>query len=156
MQQNPPPNCSAAPIDYQDWQRWSATIKGPPDSPYEGGEFHLIIELPYDYPAKPPIVTFHTKIYHPNITSIIGLNMLTEDWSPEHTIREVLSSIHRLLIEPNLDRPLGTSGYYRAKLYKENREEYNRTARACTQAYAIQRTDDDGDAMKNTDCCPIM
>lgn len=44
-------------------------IQGPPDTPYEGGQYYLDIKIPSDYPFRPPNVKFKTKIWHPNVSS---------------------------------------------------------------------------------------
>lgn len=46
---------------------WTATIKAPPGSYYEGYEFDLLISVPSNYPMVPPNIKFLTKIFHPNI-----------------------------------------------------------------------------------------
>lgn len=48
------------------------TIKGPSDSQYAGGTFHLDIEITDQYPFQPPKVKFITKIWHPNMSSATG------------------------------------------------------------------------------------
>lgn len=35
-------------------------IRGPPDSPYEGGEYHGKVIFPSDYPYKPPAIKMLT------------------------------------------------------------------------------------------------
>ena len=42
----------------------------PPQSPYEGGKFHLELFLPEEYPMSAPKVRLLTKIYHPNIDKL--------------------------------------------------------------------------------------
>mmetsp|Transcript_5875 Transcript_5875/g.8641 ORF Transcript_5875/g.8641 Transcript_5875/m.8641 type:complete len:112 (+) Transcript_5875:57-392(+) len=42
--------------------RWTALIRGPPDTPYEGGIFQLNIKVGGDYPLAPPTITFETKV----------------------------------------------------------------------------------------------
>ncbi|XP_050651048.1 ubiquitin-conjugating enzyme E2 D2 isoform X1 [Macaca thibetana thibetana] len=115
---------------------WQATIMGPNDSPYQGGVFFLTIHFPTDYPFKPPKVAFTTRIYHPNINSngSICLDILRSQWSPALTISKVLLSICSLLCDPNPDDPLVPEI---ARIYKTDREKYNRIAREWTQKYAM-------------------
>ena len=46
---------------------WSAVIRAPPDSVYEGFLFDLTIEVGADHPLTPPKMRFLTKIFHPNV-----------------------------------------------------------------------------------------
>merc|ERR1719271_2086360 len=116
--------------------QWTATIMGPPDSPYEGGVFFLEINFPTDYPFKPPKVKFLTKIYHPNINKSGGicLDILKDQWSPALTISKVLLSICSLLTDPNPDDPLVPDI---AQLLKTDRARHDSTAREWTHKYAM-------------------
>lgn len=42
---------------------------GPPGTPYEGGTFDVDILIPNEYPFKPPVMKFVTKLWHPNVSS---------------------------------------------------------------------------------------
>ena len=160
MRNDPPPNCSAAPVDDENLLRWKAMIKGPPDSPYEGGEFHLTINLQDDYPNKPPRVKFQTKIYHPNIDAAMGsvcLSILAKDWSSQYNIRVVLLAIYCLLTDPNPDDPVQKPA---AELYKENIEQYNEKARKWTRKYAVhghnQPNEISDEDLDDVDDCTLM
>ncbi|XP_072050520.1 ubiquitin-conjugating enzyme E2-17 kDa-like [Amphiura filiformis] len=115
--------------------KWRATILSPRDTPYEGGKFQLDIELPADYPIKPPKVTFFTKIYHPNIDTngTICLAILRSQWTPALTISKVLYTIYDLLSEPSAEEPLRPEV---ADLLKSNREQFNKLAADHTKKYA--------------------
>jgi len=132
---DPPPNCSAGPLDVNLFH-WQGTIMGPPDTSYFGGVFFLDITFPSDYPFKPPKIKFITKIYHPNINKDGGicLDILKTKWSPALTINKVLLSISSLLTDPNPDDPLVPDI---AKLYLKNRDKYNKNARELTIRYAM-------------------
>jgi len=135
LQRDPPSNCSAGPANENEIYDWKATIIGPEGSPYAGGLFHLVIQFPPDYPFKPPKVQFVTKIFHPNINSNGGicLDILKDQWSPALSIGKVLLSISSLLTDANPNDPLVPDI---ARLYVQNRQEYDRVAREWTLRYA--------------------
>lgn len=126
---------SAGPKDDDNIFIWKATILGPEDSPYEEGVFFLDIEFSKEYPFKPPKIYFTTKIYHPNINQngSICLDILKDQWSPALTISKVLLSLCSLLTDPNPDDPLVPDI---AKLYKNDKELFNKTAKEWTTKYA--------------------
>jgi len=108
---------------------------GPEGTPYAGGVFMLDITFPQDYPFKPPVVKFTTKVYHCNITEKgICVNILKEDWSPALTISKVLLTLSALLANPNPDDPLDPAI---AKIYKEDKKAYNKSAEEWTRKYAM-------------------
>ena len=135
LRANPIDVCSAGPVTEENLFVWDATLLGPKDSPYEGGLFSLGIEFPTNYPFKPPRVAFKTKVYHPNINAQGGicLDILKDQWSPALSIAKVLLSISSLLTDANPKDPLVPEI---ARLYVEDRAEFDRTAREWTQRYA--------------------
>lgn len=128
-------NIIAGPINDSNIKKWSATIIGQIGSPYEGGKFNLNIEIPTDYPFKPPKISFATKIYHPNISSdgSICLDILKGQWSPALNIYKTLLSISSLLTDPNPNDPLDA---FVASEYKYNKELFIKNAKDFTQKYA--------------------
>ncbi len=52
-----------------DLHHYKAWIKGKKDTPYEDGVWETTIDLPPEFPFKPPITNFVTPIYHPNIAT---------------------------------------------------------------------------------------
>jgi len=61
------------------------------------------------------------------------LGILKEGWSPALTILKVLQSIQRLLEVPDPDTPLVPEI---SKLYKTNKEEHDKKAKAWTKKFA--------------------
>lgn len=111
-------------------------IAGPPDTPYEGGNFILEIKVPETYPFNPPKVRFVTKIWHPNISSVTGaicLDILKDQWAAAMTLRTVLLSLQALLAAAEPDDPQDAVV---AKQFKENPEMFKLTAKHWSHIYA--------------------
>lgn len=59
--QDPPTHCSCGPVGH-DMFRWQGAIMGPADTPFDGGVFLVSIQIPPNYPFKPPKIKFQTKV----------------------------------------------------------------------------------------------
>ena len=127
---------TAGPIDESDMYKWIGTFQGPENTPYEGGTFTVKIEFPLDFPFKPPKVTSETKVYHPSFKRSDGsicLDLLKDQWTPETKLIDIFKAIQTLLEVPNLDHFLEEEI---AKQLKENKDEFEKTAREWTEQYA--------------------
>ncbi|KAJ0974978.1 hypothetical protein J5N97_016943 [Dioscorea zingiberensis] len=81
---------------------------GPKDSLYQGGLWKLGVQLPNDYPYKPPSILFTNKIYHPNVDEdLICLDVIHESSSPMFGLLNVFEVfLPQLLLYPNPSDPL--------------------------------------------------
>ncbi|KAF2761311.1 putative ubiquitin conjugating enzyme [Pseudovirgaria hyperparasitica] len=135
---SPPDGMRVRLVDESDVHIWEIFMDGPEQSVYSGGTFRLVLTLPKDYPFKPPILAFQTKIYHPNVSNddkgSMCLGMLRSDeWKPPNKILAVLNMARNLLVEPNPDDAVETGI---AEQYKSNRKEFEKTAKDWTKKYA--------------------
>ncbi|KXH59173.1 ubiquitin-conjugating enzyme [Colletotrichum nymphaeae SA-01] len=121
-----------------DLHAWHVSLTGPENTPYAGGTFAVLVDLPKDYPFKAPVVKFATRIYHPNITNDangnICLGMLkSENWKPATKLAAVLEAVRSLLVEPLPDDPLEARI---ADEFKNNRPEFEKNAKQYVTRYA--------------------
>ena len=104
--------------------QWVGTIQGAANSAYEGLEFQLVLKFPQNYPFEPPVVTFTTPCFHPNVDGHgnICLDILKESWSAIYTASQILLSLQSLLDNPNNQSPLNNQA---ASLW-DNQVEFRR------------------------------
>lgn len=102
-------NISAEPAESgNDLTHLKACIFGPPGTPYEGGRYIVDVKIPTEYPFRPPVMKFDTKVWHPNISSQTGaicLDTLSTAWSPVLTIKSTLLSLQSLFESPEPKDP---------------------------------------------------
>ena len=132
LQEDPPSGVSGAPSD-NNIMLWNAVIFGPSDTPFEDGTFKLTIDFTEEYPNRPPIVKFKSKMFHPNVYAdgSICLDILQNRWSPTYDVSAILTSIQSLLDEPNPNSPANSVA---AQLYQENRREYEKRVVATVES----------------------
>lgn len=112
------------------------SFPGPPGTPYEGGTYEVQITIPNEYPFKPPVMKFSTKIWHPNVSSQTGaicLDTLTTGWSPVLTIKSAMISLQSLLSSPE---PKDPQDAVVARELIKSPEQFNRTAKEWAVKYA--------------------
>ncbi|KAI5965375.1 ubc1 [Candida pseudojiufengensis] len=139
-----------------DLTKLTGFFKGPPGTPYENGLFQVSIDIPQEYPFKPPKMKFTTKIYHPNISSVTGaicLNILKDKWTPVLTLKSTLISLQLLLQSPEPNDPQDAEV---AKHYLSNKSGFEETAAYWTKLYAnddsTTKNGDGNDKIELNDC----
>jgi ubiquitin-conjugating enzyme E2 D/E len=103
---------------------------------YENGCFPLNVEIPRDYPFKPPTLRFLCPIYHPNVSEegALCLDLLKPDaWKPSTQLVDVFRCVRLLLAEPNPDDALVPSI---AEQFRRDRDVFDATAREWTAKHA--------------------
>lgn len=127
-------------VNESDLTHLTGYFQGPPGTPYEKGVFKVDIVIPNEYPFKPPVMKFNTKIYHPNISSVTGaicLDILKDAWTPILTLKSSLISLQSLLQSPEPNDPQDAEV---AKHYITNKKGFEETAAYWTKLYAADES----------------
>ncbi|KAK4944295.1 hypothetical protein LTR66_014515 [Elasticomyces elasticus] len=135
---NPPEGTKVKLADESNIFIWEVLLDGPEESVYAGGHFKLKLVLPTNYPFKPPVLSFETRIYHPNVTNddkgsmCLGI-LRSDEWKPPNQIRAVLKMVRDILVTPDIDNAVEGAI---AELYKSNRKWYDKQAKEWVAKYA--------------------
>lgn len=112
MLQNEPPDLSNWHLRSmeREWAVWNVQFRGPKGTPYENGVFNVHISFPVDYPFRPPMIMFDTRIVHPQITCFGDVCSVTDGrlgdmftrngWNPGLSVAHLLHEIETLVRNP--------------------------------------------------------
>ncbi|KAG9406303.1 Ubiquitin-conjugating enzyme E2 J1 [Aphanomyces cochlioides] len=95
MMTDPSDQYFAAPLEDNMFD-WHFTIRGPRDTPFEGGVYHGRILLPADYPFKPPNIILLTPNGRFEVKKKICLSISAyhpEHWQPAWGVRLILEAL---------------------------------------------------------------
>ncbi|KAK1442871.1 ubiquitin-conjugating enzyme/RWD like protein [Babesia gibsoni] len=131
LTKDPPEGVRASPFP-DNMMVCHAVIKGPKETLWETGTFHLIVKFTEEYPTKPPKVKFISKVYHPNVypDGKICLDILQNQWSAIYDISAVLMSIQSLLTDPNIKSPANTVA---SNTFESDRFLYDKNVLRCVE-----------------------
>jgi ubiquitin-conjugating enzyme (huntingtin interacting protein 2) len=130
--------------DFTDLTHFHGHFLGPPDTPYENGQYSVDIKVYAEYPFKPPVMKFITRIWHPNVSSQTGaicLDTLATAWSPVLTLKSALISLQSLLSSPEPKDPQDAEV---AHMLLTRPEEFAHVARDWAIRYASAPTPNPG------------
>ena len=107
-----------------------AKIEGLPNTIWESGVFQVYMKFNEFYNDAPPLISFQTIPFHPNIDVSTGrpsLDFLDDmsKWKSEYSIKFILQSLQQLLAYPLLDRAVNMDAVF---MLKGNPERYNKIA----------------------------
>ncbi|KAH7666614.1 ubiquitin-conjugating enzyme E2 J1 protein [Dioscorea alata] len=126
MQSNPSDDFMSLPLEENIFE-WQFAICGPRDSEFEGGIYHGRIQLPAEYPFKPPAFMLLTPNGRFETQTKICLsisNYHPEHWQPSWSVRTALVALIAFM-PTNPDGALGSLDYNkeeRRKLAIKSRE----------------------------------
>mmetsp|Transcript_23726 Transcript_23726/g.94095 ORF Transcript_23726/g.94095 Transcript_23726/m.94095 type:complete len:308 (+) Transcript_23726:110-1033(+) len=92
---HPSPMYAAAPLE-DDLFTWHFTVKGPPGTDFAGGAYHGKLQLPPEYPFKPPAIMLFTPSGRFETNTKICLSNSDyhpEHWQPAWGIRTILEAL---------------------------------------------------------------
>jgi ubiquitin-protein ligase len=140
---SPPEGIIATPTE-DDIFLWTVNMAGPEGSPFEGGEFNGILQIPSNYPFTRPTFTFTSSIFHPNISEegVVCIGSLLNRWSPCFTLTTFVNAIRYLLGDPSTREPVN---YLAASVFENEHSAYIEIAKQCVDMQyesAVRKPDD--------------
>ncbi|ETW79170.1 hypothetical protein HETIRDRAFT_324309 [Heterobasidion irregulare TC 32-1] len=104
MQKEPPPFVWAAP-DEKDILTWNYVLRGPPDSPFAGGEYHGVLLFPSEYPFKPPGIKMYTPSgrFQPDKKICFSMSDFHPgSWNPAWSVATILTGLVSFMLSDEM------------------------------------------------------
>ncbi|KAJ2738429.1 Ubiquitin-conjugating enzyme E2 6 [Coemansia sp. BCRC 34301] len=98
---NPTPYITAKPLEANILE-WHYVLRGPPDTPYAGGEYHGKVKFPPDYPYKPPAIQMITPSgrFQTNTNICMSMsNFHPSTWNPAWSVSTILNGMLSFMVE---------------------------------------------------------
>ncbi|KAG0232088.1 Ubiquitin-conjugating enzyme E2 6 [Actinomortierella wolfii] len=95
IQKSPPAYLFARPLE-SNILEWHYVLKGPPDTPYFGGEYHGKLIFPPEYPFKPPSIRMITPNGRFQVDTRLCLSMSDfhpGTWNPSWSVATILNGL---------------------------------------------------------------
>ncbi|KAJ0979918.1 hypothetical protein J5N97_015392 [Dioscorea zingiberensis] len=130
MQSNPSDDFMSLPLEENIFE-WQFAIRGPRDSEFEGGIYHGRIQLPAEYPFKPPafmLLTPNGRFETQKKICLSISNYHPEHWQPSWSVRTALVALIAFM-PTNPEGALGSLDYKKEERHKlaiKSREEVPR------------------------------
>jgi ubiquitin-conjugating enzyme E2 J2 len=123
MKKDPPPFILAQPEE-KNILDWHFIIRGPPDSPYDGGEYHGLLMFPSEYPFKPPDIKMFTPSgrFDPGVKICMSMTSYhRSEWNAAWSVATILTGMLSFMLTDEVTTGgIKTSAATKEKLAKES------------------------------------
>lgn len=122
---NPPPYIHAKPNE-ENILEWHYVITGPPNTPFEGGQYHGLLRFPSEYPFKPPAISIITPNGRFACNTRLCLSMSDyhpDTWNPAWSVSTILTGLLSFMTgDESTTGSIRTSDSFKRKLAKESKQ----------------------------------
>jgi ubiquitin-conjugating enzyme E2 J2 len=137
MQKEPPPFIWAVP-DEKNILTWNYMIRGPPDSPYAGGEFHGVLLFPAEYPFKPPGIKMFTPSgrFQPDKKICFSMSDFHPgSWNPAWSVATILTGLLSFMLSDEMTTGSMTSSDTHKRAFATRSHAWNLTNQRFKDAF---------------------
>jgi len=137
MQKDPPPFIWAVP-DEKNILTWNYIIRGPPDSPFAGGEFHGVLLFPPEYPFKPPGIKMLTPSgrFHPDKKICFSMSDFHPgSWNPAWSVATILTGLLSFMLSDEMTTGSVNSTYSNKRQFAAKSHKFNLTQPKFAEAF---------------------
>jgi len=137
MQKEPPPFVWAVP-DERNLLTWNFIIRGPPDSPYAGGEFHGVLLFPSEYPFKPPGIKMFTPSgrFQPDKKICFSMSDFHPGlWNPAWSVATILTGLLSFMLSDEMTTGSVTSSDAHKRAFASRSHAWNITQHRFKDAF---------------------
>ncbi|KAI0664429.1 UBC-like protein [Cubamyces menziesii] len=137
MQRDPPPFVWAAP-DEKNILTWNYIIRGPPDSPYAGGEYHGVLLFPSEYPFKPPGIKMFTPSgrFQPDKKICFSMSDFHPgSWNPAWSVATILTGLLSFMLSDEMTTGSVTTTDAEKRVYAARSHSWNLQQKRFREAF---------------------
>lgn len=127
MQKEPPPFVWANPEE-KNILNWHFIIRGPPDSPFAGGEYHGVLLFPSEYPFKPPGIKMFTPSgrFHPDKKICFSMSDFhPASWNPAWSVATILTGLLSFMLSDEMTTGSVTSSDAHKRVFAARSHAWN-------------------------------
>ncbi|KAI0085780.1 UBC-like protein [Irpex rosettiformis] len=137
MQREPPPFVWAVP-DEKNILIWNYIIRGPPDSPFAGGEYHGVLLFPSEYPFKPPGIKMLTPSgrFQPDRKICFSMSDFHPGtWNPAWSVATILTGLLSFMLSDEMTTGSVTTSDAEKRAYAARSHAWNIEQRRFKEAF---------------------
>lgn len=137
MQREPPPFVWAVP-DEKNILAWHYILRGPPDTPFAGGEYHGVLLFPSEYPFKPPGIKMFTPSgrFQPDKKICFSMSDFHPgSWNPAWSVATILTGLLSFMLSDEMTTGSVTSSDPHKRAFAARSHSWNLTQSRFREAF---------------------